>query len=224
MKLLLTERKANEIFKFQLNEAMREGFSFETLKQIPNYKQRLIYCQNYLGGNIGKGSSRIVFQIDDQWCLKLALNAKGIHQNNVENDGYLQKSGLFPQIDEKLSDYNNTWLVSEYVLPAKKEDFKHILGCSFEEVCKFIEQSASVFTPDIFTRRIHDRRDETYLARVEEYGFWSELDEYIRSYEIPVADLERIANWGMVNRDGEATMVILDSGFDESTAKLYNRR
>ena len=70
----------------QLNEAMDNTFSFDELSSIKALSKRVLYCKQHLGNPIGNGSSRMVFQIDDEKVLKLAKNRKGLAQNNVEAD------------------------------------------------------------------------------------------------------------------------------------------
>lgn len=69
-----------------LSEAMMEGFRIDTLRNLSSFKKRVDYCKQYLGNPIGNGSSRIVFQIDDETVLKLAKNRKCITQNELEYD------------------------------------------------------------------------------------------------------------------------------------------
>lgn len=82
---------------------------------IPTYAGKVRYCKRHLGFPIGNGSARIVFQLDDEKCLKLAKNRKGIAQNGAEYD----------------SADDDSWIVTEYVLPAKQKDFKQCLGILF---------------------------------------------------------------------------------------------
>lgn len=121
----INQKLLNEIVhktvKKILNEAMSEQFSFETLKSIQSFRGRLKYCVETLGFRIGSGSSRTCFQLDDNRILKLALNAKGIAQNEVEarTDYNLDSLGIRPEIYDE-TDYENNWfIVCEYVLPAK---------------------------------------------------------------------------------------------------------
>ena len=54
------------------------------LDEIRSFRGRFKYCTEHLWNAIGKGSSRAVFQIDDEKILKLAINNKGIMQNTAE--------------------------------------------------------------------------------------------------------------------------------------------
>lgn len=73
--IVITESQYKRLF-----EAAMDGFSLEQLSNIRSFRDRLAYCKQMLGPSIGKGSSRIVFQIDDEKVLKLAMNGKGVAQ------------------------------------------------------------------------------------------------------------------------------------------------
>lgn len=84
MKIFINEKQEKILHKYFLKEAMSESFSFEELKAIKSFKGRYEYCLKTLGPTQGRGSSRVVFQLSDERVLKLALNEKGIAQNEVE--------------------------------------------------------------------------------------------------------------------------------------------
>ena len=59
-----------------INEATDYVFNVKELSGISSFKGRYKYCIEHLGSPIGRGSGRVVFQIDDYRVLKLALNQK----------------------------------------------------------------------------------------------------------------------------------------------------
>ena len=124
----------------QINEAMNDTFSYEELGNIRALSKRVAYCKQHLGNPIGNGSSRMVFQIDDEKVLKLAKNQKGIAQNNVEADWGAQNYGVLPNLYKVADD--DSYLVTEYVLPAKPQDFQVCLGMSFEDFCNLCKNTA----------------------------------------------------------------------------------
>jgi hypothetical protein len=216
-RIYITESQFNRLF-----EAKDDLFSTDELSNIQTLKGRYNYCVQHLGNPIGRGSSRAVFQIDDETVLKLAINQKGIAQNNQENDGYLQQIGIVPLI--KGYDNNDLWLISEFVLPAKEQDFKEALGISFEDFCGFI--TASNFYR--FGRggyRPHDSLDkDKYEYLLENNEDLQAFDEYLGDYNPPIGDLKRMANYGLCMRDGYPTIVLLDSGLSEDIYRTYYRR
>ena len=60
-----------------LKEAADDRFSTQELSAIPSFKGKVDYCTKHLGRYIGKGSSRITFQIDDEKVLCNAFSIKG---------------------------------------------------------------------------------------------------------------------------------------------------
>jgi len=199
----------------KLNEAMSDEFSFETLKSLPSFNQRLNYCKEHLGPNIGQGSSRIVFQLTDEICLKLARNERGIAQNELEfrnsEDYYI--NNLFPKVFDESDSENYLFLVSEYVLPAKKSDFKIVENVSFDD---FVTILMDLNWNKKLTQEENDIYDESELVR----GIY----DYSMNYNVPIIELTRIANYGLVYRNNQATLVLLDSGFDDDIFKQHYSR
>lgn len=201
--------------KSKLNEAVSDEFSFETLKSLPSFNQRLTYCKEHLGPNIGQGSSRIVFQLTDEICLKLAKNEKGIAQNELEfrnSDDYFIDN-LFPKVFDESDSENYLFLVSEYVLPAKKSDFNIVENISFndfETILIRLRQGRRL------TQEENDIYDESDLVR----GIY----DYAINYNVPIVELTRIQNYGLVYRDNQATIVLLDSGFNDDIYRQHYSR
>lgn len=193
--------------KKALYEAMMDGFSFENLKG-KSFINKIKYCKQMFGEQIGGGSSRIVFQIDDHWVLKLARNNKGIAQNQEEYRiaSDLYTTPLSTKVDEKRSDSENyEWIVSEYVLPAKKQDFKQCYGVEWNDVVSFIEDLARGGQNE---GEFFDKYEENEDA----IDLFNELHDYYANWGAGIGDACRICNWGMTNRNGYAEIVLLDTG------------
>lgn len=201
-----------------LKEAVDNEFSFDELSNLKSFKQRVDYCTKHLGKSIGKGSSRLVFQYDDNKVLKLAWNQKGVAQNNQEE---MVEGNYFitPQIFD--NDINDNWILSEFVLPAKKQDFEHCLGLSFEQFCSFI-YAAMLY-------RFNDQRfasfamsEDEYVNLLEENEYLNEFDSYIGDNGKGVCgDMTRLINYGLTQREGQPTIVLLDSGLNEEIFQNY---
>lgn len=199
----------------KLNEAVSDEFSFETLKSLPSFNQRLTYCKEHLGPNIGQGSSRIVFQLTDEICLKLAKNEKGIAQNELEfrnsEDYYIDN--LFPKVFDESDSENYLFLVSEYVLPAKKSDFNIVENISFNDF-------ETILTQLTRGRRLTQEENDIY----EESELVKGIYDYSINYNVPIVELTRIQNYGLVYRDNQATIVLLDSGFNDDIYRQHYSR
>lgn len=200
--------------KSKIQEAMKSSFSFEYLSSL-DAEEAFEYCTKELGENVGEGSSRAVFQIDDVQVLKLALNEKGIAQNRVEASTKEMKSPLFPYI--LYVDENNKWLVTEYVLPAEGKDFEHCLGFGCGHFFYHIIESIKGLKYDGGMSAYEDE----FVPYFGDSEFYRLLAKYILDYDIPIGDMQRIENWGVTKRNGKDTLVILDPGWNKETMKLY---
>ena len=204
-----------------LQEAADEHFSLEELSEIQSFRDRFNYCTQHLGKHIGKGSSRATFQIDDEKVLKLAWNNKGMGQNIAEMQTYT--ASIFPNVYDY--DENGKWIISEFVLPAKSQDFKHCFGMTFQQFASFISASGKYRFGGRYWDAMPENEWISYLENNEEL---SEFDEYIGNYGnhsfTPVGDMTRLCNYGLTHRNGEATIVLLDSGLSEDVWNTYYKR
>ena len=204
-----------------LQEAADEHFSLEELSAIQSFTGRFNYCTQHLGKHIGKGSSRATFQIDDEKVLKLAWNNKGMGQNITEMQTYT--ASIFPNVYDY--DENGKWIISEFVLPAKSQDFKHCFGMTFQQFASFISASGKYRFGGRYWNAMPENEWISYLENNEEL---SEFDEYIGNYGnhsfTPVGDMTRLCNYGLTHRNGEATIVLLDSGLSEDVWNTYYQR
>ena len=127
------------------------------------------------------------------------------------------------------SDDNGLWLVSEYVLPAKEQDFQHCLNMSFEEFKKFIA-SDWAWRLD-YTKAKNGEYNwvgiysyDEYVEILENNEDLNPFDEYIGSYQPPLGDLLRLVNYGMTMRDDYPTIVLLDAGLSEEVWNNYYKQ
>ena len=202
-----------------------DGFSTEKLSSLNSFRQRVLYCKEMLGNPIGRGSSRIVFQIDDEKVLKLAMNPKGIAQNEVEGDwGASNNYGDSVPKLFYVDDDNYYFIITEFVLPAKPKDFEVALGISFEEFCDFVKYRYNSYCRN--GRQTRTRMtDERFEELCENSEWLYDFQIYLGDYQPPFGDLVVIGNYGMTQRDGDATIVLLDSGLtDEVYNNYYSNR
>lgn len=207
----------------QLHEAMNNTFSFEELNNIKSFPKRVAYCKQHMGNPIGNGSSRMVFQIDDEKVLKLAKNQKGIAQNDVEADWGAQNYGVLPNLYEEAND--DTYIVTEYVLPAKPQDFQVCLGMSFEDFCNFVKKCFKSYASSRQSFGVSSNINDDKFSEILENNEW--LDQfytYLSDYQPPLGDLLRIANYGLCKRDGKPEIVLLDSGLSQQVWDDYYQR
>ena len=221
MKITITEGQYK-----RLTEAMMPGFRLDKLSSCVAYDEMIYYCREMLGEPIGNGSSRIVFQIDDETCLKLAKNNAGIAQNMEEikiglNSGLEFVPKVFNGSDEK----NGVWIISEFVLPAEKGDFRKVFGIKFDDVtnfCYHLQFSKGNFNSDFHKECIKNIYDD-YSWCVMGTKLLKEIEYLYDKYGSLVNDLVKQDNWGMCRRNGKTYMVMLDSGCSEEIFNKFYR-
>ena len=132
-----------ETLRRELLEYIQPSFSVKVFKQISdsgNLDALNEYCQEHLNEKIGSGDARTVYDYTDDTVLKVAHFQK--YENKITGDGRSQNkqeyqtfkmiggNPLIPKIyDADTKNFN--WLLTESVLPAKREDFLKILGISY---------------------------------------------------------------------------------------------
>lgn len=228
MKTFLTENEKNKLVerivkKCLIQEAAMDTFSLETLNSINSFSKRVKYCKEQLGMPIGNGSARIVFQIDDEKVLKLAKNEKGIAQNEEENNRYYAMyDNILPRVYDCADNYS--YLVSEFVLPAKSADFKHVFGLTFKEFTDAIKMFYNQYALPNKKQHLYYRKDwkdsDEFWDMLESNEELGEINNYLCAMQYdPINDLFGIRNWGLCKREYGETLVILDNGLSE---EVYN--
>lgn len=208
-----------------LNEAVNNAFSLEALSNIGSFRGRYNYCRQNIGMPCGRGSARVVFQMDDEKILKLALNDKGIAQNSEEHNSGADECGITPKVFDNDTEYR--WLVSEYVLPARVGDFKQCFGIDWKTFISFLDASFNSFTPRYpFARNaMPDQQFIPFVEKIQDDG--DDLLDwyyYITDYQPPYGDMRRLSSYGMTMRNGKPTIVLLDSGLSDEVYNNYYRK
>lgn len=203
-----------EIIEEEFGES---GFSIDELEEIKSYRGKVKYCEQYLK-RIGSGSSRVVYQIDDKWCLKLAKNSKGIAQNSSEISIYnSDNSGLIAEI----SDYDNNdfWIKMQLARKLNVAKFKQITGETFND-----------FVSDVYQLQIgmdnnHQFNDKVTALIDDEDSLISRLYYLVTDYDIHLGDFKRMSSFGyIVNDDGSEEIIIVDYGATNNVISDYYSR
>lgn len=200
--------------------AYPSSFNIETFKSLTSFQKRIKYCGEHLK-RLNAGSSRIVYQIDNEKVLKLAKNKAGIAQNNAEADGGLQTYEIAPVIYDE-DEENNLWIESELAKPIKEQDFLRLVGYDFKTICSCFRYYETRYKPikqSIANNLTKEFYNETW------YNDWmSSMYDYIGDYQPPLGDLFRLANYGIVSRNGKEHIVVVDMGLTDDVAKKFYMR
>jgi hypothetical protein len=188
------------------------GFNIKELDSLTSQAARKRYVDEYLE-KIGAGSARIVYRIDDEHVLKLAKNKKGVAQNNVERDGYLQQR--FPEIIASVVDSHpdNMWIIAEKAKKINKSRFKSITGFRFEDFAETLRNRIREVRGGRRWLDDPDGMDELY-----DDDFFNELVDMAVAMDLEEGDLARISSYGELDDDP----VVVDTGLSKEVYRsLY---
>lgn len=216
IKQLLSESLVFEIINGLMGEDYPSSFNMEEFKKLTSFNARIKYCETHLS-RISSGSARIVYKIDDEKVLKLAKNKKGLAQNEIEisHSQYHDISDVVARV----FDYHQDDLWSEMELARKvtKGNFKSITGFNFEDYSSVLLS----YSDRNKSRPIYPKPNPEIAEAMWEDEFTYGILDYIGTYDVPVGDLVRTSSYGIVKRDGQDTIVLIDYGLDNETYTSY---
>jgi hypothetical protein len=219
-----------DFIKKQLNEAMLHNlieqlmdedypstFDMEHFKTLTKFSQRVKYCDQNLK-KISSGSSRIVYLVDDKMVLKLAKNQKGLAQCATEiqwgQDSY------FGDILARtiMSHPDDLWVEMELARKVKKSDFSVLEdGINFDEFGKYLKN----FELENNGRKPFYNMTDAHKEILNENQFTQSICEFMMNTDSPAGDLMRLNSYGIVNRNGEDIIVIIDFGLTNDIYDEY---
>lgn len=172
-----------------------EGFDIEELKSKRTFKEKAKYLAKYRIRIIARGSSRAVFRADKNTVIKVAMNDKGIAQNQIEIKISQDTPDDAPIAKVKDYDPNGIWIESERARKANVEDFENIIGS------------------------LNQRGIGMHFWQSIPY-IWN-IIKIARKYNLPYGDLGKMDSWGVVNRNGTDLLVLIDYGLDMDVWKQH---
>lgn len=206
----------DQIFE-NLNEVnYPQGFEIEKFKNISSFKARLQYAEEYLQ-KLASGSSRRVFKVDDETVLKVAMNSRGLAQNEAEIDMFYRSRDYLQHIFAKIydDDPKYTWLLSEYAPRAKNSDFIKYIGVDFEAFSQYIRYNITSQTSNKQVSPPNLTEEEMEI--LSDSDFAHDVCESTTSFNMDMGDLLRIASYG-VTKDG---LVLIDYGGSKDVIDQY---
>ena len=244
--------KINESQQKRLFEAYQEGFSFDHLSILGNdafsdeessSKLQFEYCRKWLGEPVAQGSSRCIFMLSDNLVLKLAHGRyeAGKAQNRLECQLYEEtQSPLLVRIFG--NDDNYTYIICENVIPAQPIDFEKIIDIPFynryydqknSEYSQYFENPRGNFEKvpyDVYDIVCYLEANYTigegyYHREIEEYMMKCPWLKHLKKLimDTQIGDLTKPENYGVVNRDGNPMLVVLDAGMNLENWEAYYR-
>ncbi len=201
-----------------MDEDYPSTFNMDTFKSLNKFAQRIRYCEENLR-KIKAGSGRVVYMIDDFKVLKLAKNEKGVAQCNVEIE-YSNYSDLDDVVAKTFDSHpDGLWVEMELARKLKASDFKKITGFSFEDYSKAVSNYGNDVTPKKHYTKYDVDKD--IVAAMWEDEFVYSIFNYIGNYGIPAGDLQRLSTYGVVKRNGQDAVIIIDYGLTNDVYDTY---
>ena len=209
---------------------MDKNFSLKMLSSFDDFRKSQSYVKSFFK-KIGSGSSRDVFKISDDRVLKLAKNKEGILQNEEEYDKSLSEAPFFAKIYQ--IDDDSKWLVMEYASKIKNSLIKSLYGVSFD----MISDSISLIFNNISSKeKIFIDIDKKTENMFKDFIKWMKNEPtntihfsnklgnlmkniliYMKENRVRKADIMdwfTSDNWGIVKRNDDYEMVIIDMGLN----------
>lgn len=211
-----------------LQEVLR-GFNLNHFKKLPTNLGKIRYAKSMLP-HIGQGSARTVYAVSGDRVLKIAMNHKGIAQNQAEVDVFLEMDQAgFGSVVAKAIDYDPKyhWILSEAEQPFTRgydaeQTFEKKTGVTFS-LFRVILRSLHSFPLEnigLLGRSSHPTDFSNKLEKIAENPpfILKALEYAMRHLNLLEADLTHIEHYG---KTADGRIVLLDYGFTHDVQMRY---
>lgn len=213
---LQTVHIKDNVSEENLNEFQAQGFDLDEFLKMNSFAAQIKYANEKLK-RIAQGSARIIFEIDDKTVLKLAKNAKGLAQNEVErslSNDYMVPEDIIAKVLEE--DEKDRWIVMERAKKIGKARFRQLVdGVNIEDFYHYIETQTKGKSP-----YGHFNVSQEVSDILDENEFTQDLIEMVQNFDIETGDFQRPSSFGEI--DGR--LVITDYGLTQEVYKKYYDR
>lgn len=175
---------------------MGDRFDLKRFKSLPDQRSMLAYASKFLQ-KLGTGSSRATFLLSGKHALKIALNEKGVGQNEAEMDVFTNSKNS--NIVAKVYDYdeNSRWIVSDAVREfSDPKEFQQLTGTDWET----------------FAKTVYDWLGRKATKTMKPDGFTASVIKFAQANKMLPGDIEEINHWG---KTADGRVVMLDYGQTE---------
>ena len=216
IKKRLTESLTNKLIESYLEEDYPNSFNMEEFKTISIFSKRIQYCEHRLK-RISSGSGRIVYIIDDTKVLKLAKNRKGVAQIEVEADWGQQTyfNNLLAHTFDFHPDY--LWIEMELARKVTNDDFERLAECKIKDMYEYLDN----FYNEINSKQKLYRQLPELVDYLNDNVFTQLVREFIANTNSGAGDFGKLNSYGLVQRNGEDDLVIVDFGLTNNVYDSY---
>jgi|ERR1044072_6837658 hypothetical protein len=214
-KELLKKYLEEQLIENILDEDYPTTWNLEEFKQLKGFAARVKYCDTHLQ-KIKAGTGRIAYKIDNEKVLKLAKNQKGVAQNEVEaqygNDYYFE--GILAKTFEVGP--GDLWIEMELARKVTPTIWKKHFGYDINTIGSYLKQ------------RYYENRGQRYYSSLDpavkdaldQNQDVQSLYDFAEATE-SVGDLARLSTYGLVIRDGQEAIVLIDYGLTGAVYDSY---
>jgi hypothetical protein len=185
----------------------------QQLSQIRSFAGRIRFCDENFQ-KIRAGSGRIVYVYDANHAIKLARNDKGIAQNGVENDGFINRYDIVARV--VYADPDEKYLISEKAQKITPKQFEQLAGFSLRDWELYLKDFFSHRSPNFFIKP-----DEHVVEKVRSSEWATDVLDMMGNFDMPVGDMGRASTYGKIGD----RLVVTDYGLTQSVyEEHYERR
>jgi hypothetical protein len=189
----------------------------DNFEEIKSFSGRIKAANDNLT-RIGSGSGRAVYDIDGEKVLKLALNAKGVAQNEAESNigQYHDTQHIVTKVFETSND--DTWIISEKAKKVNEKRIKELTDIpSLNDLYYYVRNFAKTNNGknELF------RQTPEMISYLNENEFAQDLTNLISNYSQQPGDFGRPSSYGEVLRGGQPTIVLTDYGLNDEVYDMY---
>lgn len=215
IKLQTVHVKDNHMSEEKLNEFQAQGFDLNLFLDMTSFATQVRYANEKLK-RIAQGSARVIFEIDDKTVLKLAKNAKGLAQNEVEaglSNDYMVPEDIIAKVLEYDEGYR--WIVMERAKKISSGRFKQLMdGVDILIFYYYIRNQT-----DRLGNKHWSIKDEI-KEKLDKNEFAQDIIEMSNNFELEVGDFGRPSSFGEI--DGR--LVLTDYGLTQEVYRKYYDR
>lgn len=179
-------------------------FDINVFSKLSSEQEMLDYARHFLKP-LGKGSSRQAFLFSSRYALKIALNEKGLAQNEAELDASTNSGMKSIVARVQRSDDKHRWLLSDLVRELKNvQEFEQLTGSGFVDFVFYIE--------DV---------DETGQLDDPPSDFALMIAKLMQKSDLVAADLLKFEHWGVT---GDGRPVLIDYGYNQDVWRKHYKK
>lgn len=209
--------KLKNILNEMLSEEYPQSWNWDDFKALNGFSDRKKYCDQHLKFLVS-GSGRLVYKVDDDKVLKLAKNKKGVAQCEVEislgNDSYIDH--IVAPIFEY--DEDGLWVEMSIAQKLTKGKFESLMGYSFDN---FAQEMKRFYYENIKNSKgIRFSHTDEHDVIIED-EFYSGMCDLMGSYDMPVGDLARLNSFGVIIKDNDERVALIDYGLTNDVYDNY---